>query len=282
MPDLKTIAQGTSSKKKKLRAHVRESSETTSEDVFFISLGRKGYSLSMKRKHINKFGPSFFGYIAHRGYHTDEATENGLKAFQNAIDRNIPFEFDIHITKDKKLVVCHDSELERTTGKKGIIEDLTFDEIRKGYRLHDGGVVPSLEEVLALNGERELMVIELKVYRKNYKELAKAVLPYLRKIKDKKKVVLISFDPRVLWRVKKSKIATSLLLTVEYFWVWHFRFLFDSIDIDKRIVSLPCVCRHRKRHVVNVWTLESKKDFDSVKCYADAFTCQLFEPSEIK
>lgn len=234
----------------------------------------------MKKKHIEKFNPAYFGPIAHRGYHDESATENGLKAFQNAIDMGLPFELDIHVTKDNKLIVCHDSELERTTGKKGIIEELTFDEIRKNYRLHDGGIVPSFEEVLELNAGRSLIVAELKVYQRNYKKLAKAVLPVLSKIKDKKSMALISFDPRALIRVKKSKMATGLLLVKEHIWVWHFRHLFDSIDIDKRIVSWPKVCRYRKKHVVNVWTIENQQEYDAVKPYADAFTFQNFKPVE--
>lgn len=234
----------------------------------------------MKKKHLEKFNPTYFGPIAHRGYHDENATENGLKAFQNAIDMGLPFELDIHVTKDDKLIVCHDSELKRTTGKNGIIEDLTFDEIRKNHRLHDGGVVPSFEEVLELNAGRSLIVTELKVYQRNYKKLAKAVLPILSKIKDKKSMVLISFDPRALIRVKKSKMATGLLLVKEHIWVWHFKSLFDSIDIDKRIVSWPKVCRYRKKHIVNVWTIENQQEYDAAKPYADAFTFQNFKPIE--
>ena len=233
----------------------------------------------MKKKSIEKFNPSYFGPIAHRGFHDENATENGLKAFQKAIDMGLPFELDIHVTKDGKLLVCHDSELERTTGKKGIIEDLTFDEIRQNYRLLDGGVVPSFEEVLELNAGRSLIVTELKVYRKNYKKLAKAALPVLSKIQDKKSMALISFDPRALIRVRKTGMATALLLVKEHIWVWHFRHLFDSVDIDKRIVSCPKVCRYRKKHIVNVWTLENEQEYEAAKPYADAFTFQHFKPN---
>lgn len=234
----------------------------------------------MEKKKQNKFDPSYFGPIAHRGLHDSERTENGLAAFQNAIDHNLPFELDIHITKDGKLVVCHDSELERTTGKKGIIEHLTFDEIRQNYRLRDGGVVPSFQEVLDLNKERCLIVVELKVYEKNYKPLAKAALKALEQVKDRKKIALISFDPRALWRVKKTGMGTALLIVKSHAWVWHLRKLFDSIDIDKMMVEEPRVVRYHKRHIVNVWTLESLEEFKKYQQFADAFTFQHFDPSQ--
>ena len=49
-----------------------------------------------KKKCLSKINPVFLQGIAHRGLHNKEFTENGLKAFQNAIDHGVAFEFDIH------------------------------------------------------------------------------------------------------------------------------------------------------------------------------------------
>ena len=114
-----------------------------------------------KKKEISKINPIFLNGIAHRGLHNQEYTENGIKAFTNAINHGVAFEYDIHLTKDNELVVCHDESLKRTTGKDGIIEDLTLKEIKENYRLLDGGEIPTLQEVIALNINRVPMVIEL-------------------------------------------------------------------------------------------------------------------------
>ena len=155
-----------------------------------------------KQKALSKINPVFLNGIAHRGLHNEKFTENGLKAFQNAIDHGVAFEFDIHLTKDNELVVCHDENLKRTTGKEGIIEDLTLKEIKDNYKLLDGGEIPTLQEVFDLNKERVPMVIELKVFRKNYKELAAKSIEMFKQIKDKKNALIISFDPRSLWPLK--------------------------------------------------------------------------------
>ena len=118
-----------------------------------------------KSKAIAQINPVFLNGIAHRGLHNKEFTENGLKAFENAINHGVAFEFDIHLTTDGELIVCHDENLKRTTGKEGIIEHMTSKEIRDNYRLLDGGVVPTLQEVFDLNQERVPMVIELKVFK---------------------------------------------------------------------------------------------------------------------
>lgn len=236
----------------------------------------------MNKKNIDKFNKAYLGLICHRGFHNEKATENGLKAFQNAIDMGLPFELDIHITKDKKLVVCHDSELKRTTSKEGIIEDLTLEEIKNNYHLLDGSQIPTFEEVLSLNNGRSLIVVELKVYNRNYKELAKAANEVLMKIKDKKSLVLISFDPRALIRVKKSGFPTGLLICKSHYYVWMTRHLFDSVDIEECLLKDKKVQRYREKHLVNVWTIEKQENLDAVLDFADAYTFQGFIPKNLK
>ena len=107
-----------------------------------------------KEELLNKVDSRIIKGIAHRGLHNEIYTENGLKAFKNALDNNLAIELDIHLTKDKKLVVCHDSNLKRTTNKEGIIEELTLEEIENNYTLLDGGKIPTLEDVLSLVNEQ--------------------------------------------------------------------------------------------------------------------------------
>lgn len=235
----------------------------------------------MKRKE-RKFGQEYFGPIAHRGLHNASLTENGLKAFENAIKNDLPFELDIHITKDGQLLVCHDDDLKRTTGKEGIIEELTLAEIKEGYRLLDGEEVPTFQEVLDLNKEQKLIVVELKVHQNNYKPLAKAAKKALKQIKDKKKIVLISFDPRALFMTKSSGFPTGLLICKEYYWVWKWKWLFDSVDIEECLLKKPEVRKYHEKHVLNTWTVEDPAHMKENKALADAQTFQLIEPELVK
>ena len=163
---------------------------------------RKDYNRVMsKEKILGKLNPLYFEGIAHRGLWNASLTENGLKAFQNAIDHHTAFEYDIHLTKDGQLVVCHDDNLIRTTGKEGIIEELTLQQIKDGYRLLDGEEVPSFKELLSLNHEQVPMVCELKVHEANYAPLAKAAMLAFRKVENRANLWVISFDPRALLRI---------------------------------------------------------------------------------
>ena len=235
-----------------------------------------------KRKFISKIDPRFLNGIAHRGLHNEEFTENGLKAFKNAIDHNLAFEYDIHLTKDNELIVCHDEDLKRTTGKEGIIEDLSLEEIKDNYRLLDGGEIPTLQEVLDLNAEKVPMVIELKVFRKNYKPLAAKALEELKQIKDQSKVMIISFDPRSLWPFKGKGFLRSLLVAKSDEYTWPFKCTVESVDLDQKLFDEKRVQRYYKKHFVNAWTIEKEEQLDKILPFVDTVTFQHIDPELIK
>ncbi len=235
-----------------------------------------------KSKALSKINPVFLNGIAHRGLHNEKFTENGLKAFQNAIDHGVAFEFDIHLTKDKQLVVCHDEDLKRTTGKEGIIEDLTLKEIKDNYKLLDGGEIPTLQEVFDLNKERVPMVIELKVFRKNYKELAAKSIEMFKQIKDKKNALIISFDPRSLWPLKHEGFIRSLLVIKSDEYTWFFRHSVESVDLDMNLFEEKRVRRYAKNHFTNVWTIDTEEKLKKYAPMVDTLTFQFIDPQVVK
>ncbi len=90
---------------------------------------------------------------SHRG-DWKHAPENSLPAIRGCIDMGIAFvEIDVRKTKDGRLVLMHDSTVDRTTNGSGNVSSLTLDEI-KALRLKnsDGSLsqyqVPTLEEAM--------------------------------------------------------------------------------------------------------------------------------------
>lgn len=230
-----------------------------------------------KEEFIKKTNPKILCGIAHRGLHNKDITENGLNAFKRAIDNDFAFELDVHLTVDNVLIVCHDSNLIRTTGKDGIIEELTSKEIKENYKLLDGSLVPTFKEVLDLTKEKVPIVVELKTYKNNNKELAKEVLKELEVIKDKRNIVLIAFDPRALFKVgKKSDYLRELLVTMDgkHDYVYFFRHFFESVDLNQKFFIKSKVRRYSKKHFINSWTIENEDDLNEVIKYSDTVTFQ--------
>ncbi|MBI5759272.1 MAG: glycerophosphodiester phosphodiesterase [Planctomycetales bacterium] len=119
--------------------------------------------------------------VAHRGESAD-APENTLAAFRLAWERKVPaIELDVHLTKDDRLIVCHDADTKRTTGTSMLIAKSTLAELRtldagrwKGARWA-GEKLPTLEEALATIPDGARCFIEVKVGPEAVPALVKAV-----------------------------------------------------------------------------------------------------------
>ena len=96
--------------------------------------------------------------VAHRG-HMELYPENTLLSIEAALQCGATYvEFDVQSTADGQLVVFHDSQLERTTGVKGNLFELTYEEL-KNIRAHEpqrfslaffNEHIPMLSEVASL------------------------------------------------------------------------------------------------------------------------------------
>jgi len=102
--------------------------------------------------------------IAHRGLYNSDIKENTLEAFLNAINNNYDgIELDIRYTKDKEIVVIHDSFINRTSDGKGKVSNYNYKELKK-YNFGSKKVkskIPRLKDVLN-NINNKIIFIELK------------------------------------------------------------------------------------------------------------------------
>ena len=103
-----------------------------------------------------------FIFIGHRGTRVD-FDENTLKAFEIAVTYGADYvELDVRKTKDKKLIIMHDSTLNRTTNGSGLVNDLTYDKIRNFRTNKKLEQIPLLSTVLNHFKENTEFLIDLK------------------------------------------------------------------------------------------------------------------------
>jgi glycerophosphoryl diester phosphodiesterase len=107
---------------------------------------------------------------AHRGYRA-KFPENTMLAFEEALKLDIDsIEMDVRMTKDNEIVVIHDATIDRTTNKKGLVREMTLEQVREadaGVKFgYEGVKIPTLEEFLALMSTRPdvRILLELKDY----------------------------------------------------------------------------------------------------------------------
>lgn len=173
--------------------------------------------------------------IAHRGASL-AAPENTLPAFELAIVAGAGMiETDAQITADDRVVLAHDGDLRRTTGRAGRIGMMRAARVR-GYdagftfRLpgHEaftyrgrGVLVPTLRELADLLDAHPdvLLNLELKAQDAGHssrrtRDLADAAVAELRDRGMLDRTLVSSFEPEpLLWtRVAEPEIATALLV----------------------------------------------------------------------
>ncbi len=99
--------------------------------------------------------------IGHRGAAGLEL-ENTLASLQRAKDLGVDgVEFDVRLTADRQLVLCHDGDLSRTATKSAKIEEMNLAELKQ-IPLKNGEPIPTLDEALDCLGQT-LAVVEMKV-----------------------------------------------------------------------------------------------------------------------
>ena len=190
-------------------------------------------------------------FIAHRGFKKKDQ-ENTIKAFTNAINDKYfaGFELDIRESKDKKIVVIHDSFIDRVTNKSGLVKNKTSKELKK-YN------IPLLEDVLKLKTNK-LILIEIKNFDMNLDNLVKIINKY-----KNKKIYIMSFSKNVIKKLRKYNLKCKL---------GYLNFVLNSDDDDqydfivlyKNILNDSIISRFKEKNIkVFVWGLND--NLNSVK-----------------
>lgn len=157
--------------------------------------------------------------VAHRGASHD-APENTLAAQRLAWSQGADaVETDIHLTKDGKVIVSHDKDTKRTTGRAGLITDQTLAELReldagtwKGAQFA-GEKLPTLDEQIALIPAGKRMFVEIKTGPEIVPELERCLQ---RTGASPKKITIISFNYESLREVRKKLPRYSTQYLVSY------------------------------------------------------------------
>lgn len=169
--------------------------------------------------------------FAHRGYRA-KYPENTMLAFKEAAEAGADgIELDVHMTKDKEIVVIHDETLDRTTNGKGYVKDYTLKELKEldasipKKRLFRSEEIPTLVEVLEWMKTNDLLLnIELKNDRIQYEGLEDKVIELVRFFQMEDRVILSSFNhySLVYCHKKAPEIEIAALISQGLYEPWKY------------------------------------------------------------
>lgn len=206
--------------------------------------------------------------LAHRGA-SHRAPENTMAAFRLAVEMGADgIELDVQRSKDGEAVVIHNFTVDQTTDGHGQVKDLTLAELQ---RLDAGGWyaaefagerIPTLTQVLHELGPRLVLNLELKTATLFTDGLESEVVRLIEDTNMVHQVIVSSFNPLALWRVRRLNrhISTGLLYAPDQPRYLRDRWLqslarpnalhprWDMID------EQTVVAAHRQQLAVNPWT----------------------------
>lgn len=215
--------------------------------------------------------------IAHRGANK-AAPQNTLSAFRLARQMSADgFETDVHLTKDGRVVLCHNADIDATSNGKGYINDLTYEELRSydfgSYFSKDfeGEKIPELSEFLSIAAGLEIINIEVKTpYNHDYTVVDKT-LNMVAEFGLTRSLLISSFDPVVLRRVRDLDPSVQTGLLYDFTKKMYRQIRKDPVRFAselgctalhpiKYLTDRALVARaHEVGMAVNVWTVDDDR-----------------------
>jgi glycerophosphoryl diester phosphodiesterase len=160
--------------------------------------------------------------MGHRGYQA-QYPENTMVSFLAAVEAGAQFvELDVTLARDQKVVVMHDDTIDRTTNGSGRVSDHDLDALQRldaGSWFHSrftGERIPSLADVLERVAPKAHINVEIKAHQSTDPEsigqVEQGVIDVVAAKRAKKRVLVSSFDPQVLKRIKQLDPAMDVAL----------------------------------------------------------------------
>ena len=212
--------------------------------------------------------------FAHRGA-SRQAPQNTLAAFLRAAELGADgIELDVQLSKDGELVVIHDFRLEVTTDGSGPVRARTLAELKEldagswFAPAFAGQRIPTLQEVMEAVGQRLLLNIELKTTGLRDDGLAAAVARAIEENRLLDRVVVSSFNPMAVWRIKRlaPAIPVGLLYAPHLPYLLRKPWTRHLIDlealhpqhslVDERFVHWA----RQRRYRVHTWTVDDPEE----------------------
>jgi glycerophosphoryl diester phosphodiesterase len=217
--------------------------------------------------YLDHVGPIAF---AHRGG-ASEVPENTMPAFEHAVKLGYGYvETDVHATSDGVLLAFHDSKLDRVTDSKGVISEMTWDQVR-GAKVDGLEPIPLFADLLTT-----WPTLRINIDPKKDNAVAPLV-SVLREHNAIDRVCIGAFSDARLRRIR-TELGPSLCTSAGPLETARLRFSswglgpvptgIAAAQVPVRQGPVPVVDRrfldraHRAGLVVHVWTIDDEAEMD--------------------
>lgn len=201
-------------------------------------------------------------FIAHRALNSKKYKENTKEAILDSLKYAYikGIEIDVRMTKDKKIVVIHDSTINRTSNGSGFVKNMTLRELRK-YNFgteENPSQISTLNEILDIIPSDKFILIEIKHDNKeNINEFIRYFYNIIKKYKNIN-IYIASFNEEIIKKLKvidsslKCSVFISKIINVEHVDDNYDFTIVSSYSInDKKTYKKP----------IFIWAIHNKKKY---------------------
>lgn len=219
--------------------------------------------------------------IAHRGwYDVKQVPENTMCSFLKAVQNQYPIELDVRLTKDKKIVVFHDSSLNRLTHISTKIEDITYQELKQIHLLDTEECIPLLTDVLNIVDGKVFLDIEIK-NGSRMKELEILLIEMLDQYQGD--FAITSFNPKVIYWFRKHRPnylrgqlikapkSNRIIKLKEWGYMIGLKYIVKPDFIACHIHYLPNYITSTLKLPVFSWTVRNEEELKKAQKYSDVY-----------
>jgi len=227
------------------------------------------------RKNTQKFYPINRPFVfGHRGSRL-QGTENTISSFKKALNQGVDgLEFDVRCTKDKKVIIFHDSDLTRLAGINKKIKNLTYKELQE-INLKRGEKIPLLDDFVEILDKKVAINIEIKSDStfSGYGAVNPVVL-FIEKHNLQDRCIVSCFNPLVLISLKVKRPQTiigylynrSVPLHGWHNVIWMRSVRPDNLHIHYDLLDTWAVRWAKKQGLkVNSYTVNDRKTYEKIK-----------------
>ncbi|NLT65304.1 MAG: hypothetical protein GXX84_01720 [Acidobacteria bacterium] len=222
--------------------------------------------------------------IAHRGASGD-APESTLEAYRLALALQADFiEMDAHRLKDGTIVIIHDSDVARTTDRRGKLSRFTLSELKtldagswfnksfpeKARPEYEGLRIPTLDEVIDIvAGSDTGFYIEIKEPEHYPPDFESLLLSIIHNRRIRERTTVFSFSARSIMKIKALDpgMRTALLVSGRRIdpIASAIRVNAEELSLRHDLVTRALVSAARENELaISAWTVDKKPDMQQI------------------
>lgn len=210
--------------------------------------------------------------LGHRGA-AGTTPENTLISFARGLELGVDgFEFDVQLSRDRKVVIIHDERVDRTSDGIGWVKDYSLKELKKlnfGVGFGMFAPIPTLEELLEMLRDKGPLIlnVEIKTGLIKYPGIVAQVASLLEKYQVTSRSIISSFEHKTIVEVIRDfpYLKTGLLYGCGLISPWlyaqslgadylhpHYAFLTPELVLESHLRGIG----------VHTWTVDEEWEIE--------------------